>query len=71
MDRILYKKRTAQHLTMVLLTTMLLVGHVLSSAAQANVTITGKVTSTEDGSAIPGVNVYLKGTQNGTISGGD
>jgi hypothetical protein len=29
---------------------------------------TGKVTASEDGSALPGVNVYLKGTQSGTIT---
>jgi hypothetical protein len=30
--------------------------------------ITGKVTSSEDGSALPGVNVLVKGTTNGTVS---
>jgi TonB-dependent starch-binding outer membrane protein SusC len=30
--------------------------------------VTGKVTSTEDGSALPGVNVVLKGTTNGTVT---
>ena len=36
--------------------------------AWAQRTITGKVSSTEDGSTIPGVNVILKGTTNGTTS---
>jgi TonB-linked SusC/RagA family outer membrane protein len=31
-------------------------------------TVTGKVTSSEDGSALPGVNVVLKGTTNGTVT---
>ncbi|UII23487.1 SusC/RagA family TonB-linked outer membrane protein [Fulvivirga ligni] len=31
-------------------------------------TISGKVTSSEDGSALPGVNVVLKGTTNGTVT---
>ena len=31
-------------------------------------TITGKVTSAEDGSALPGVNVVVKGTSQGTIT---
>lgn len=31
-------------------------------------TITGRVTSYEDGSAIPGVNVVVKGTNNGTVT---
>ncbi|MDH4058142.1 MAG: TonB-dependent receptor plug domain-containing protein, partial [Cyclobacteriaceae bacterium] len=39
----------------------------LSSWAQER-TITGKVTSAEDGSALPGVNVLLKGTSNGTVT---
>lgn len=31
-------------------------------------TISGKVTSAEDGSALPGVNVVVKGTTNGTVT---
>lgn len=31
-------------------------------------TVTGKVTSTDDGSAIPGVNVLVKGTASGTVT---
>jgi len=31
-------------------------------------TISGKVTSSEDGGALPGVNVVLKGTSNGTVT---
>jgi TonB-linked SusC/RagA family outer membrane protein len=31
-------------------------------------TVTGKVTSIEDGSALPGVNVVVKGTTNGTVT---
>lgn len=34
-------------------------------------TVSGKVTSTEDGSALPGVNVVLKGTTNGTVTDSD
>jgi Ca-activated chloride channel family protein len=34
-------------------------------------TITGKVTSSEDGSAIPGVNILLKGTSRGTATAAD
>src|SRR5437868_4477473 len=33
--------------------------------------VTGKVTSTEDGSSIPGVNVVVKGTTNGTTTDAD
>ncbi len=31
-------------------------------------TVSGKVTATEDGSALPGVNVVVKGTTNGTVT---
>src|SRR5687768_12219422 len=34
-------------------------------------TVSGTVTSTEDGSALPGVNVILKGTTNGTATDAD
>ncbi len=34
-------------------------------------TVSGKITSSEDGSTLPGVNVVLKGTTNGTISDAD
>ncbi len=34
-------------------------------------TITGKVTSVEDGTALPGVNVVLKGTSTGTVTDSD
>ena len=42
-----------------------------SAAVAQERTISGKVTSTEDGSAMPGVNVVLKGTTNGTVTGND
>src|SRR5690349_5574839 len=34
-------------------------------------TVTGRVTATEDGSALPGVNVLVKGTTNGTMTDSD
>jgi TonB-linked SusC/RagA family outer membrane protein len=40
---------------------------VLSAWAQDRV-VSGRVTSTEDGSSLPGVNVVLKGTTNGTVT---
>src|SRR5687767_292039 len=42
----------------------------LYSLAQER-TISGRVTSTEDGSALPGVNVLLKGTTTGTATDSD
>lgn len=44
---------------------ILLIGSVLSAQDR---TITGKVTSSDDGSDLPGVNVTLKGTSKGTIT---
>lgn len=43
-------------------------GFLLAMQAQAQGTVTGKVTSQEDGSGIPGVNVLIKGTSNGTTT---
>lgn len=42
----------------------------LSAWAQERV-VSGKVSSQEDGSALPGVNVVLKGTTNGTVTDAD
>jgi TonB-dependent starch-binding outer membrane protein SusC len=39
----------------------------LSALAQER-TISGKVTSADDGGGLPGVNVLLKGTSNGTVT---
>lgn len=43
---------------------------VLSAWAQDRV-VSGRVTAAEDGSSIPGVNVVLKGTTNGTVTDAD
>jgi len=34
-------------------------------------TVTGRVTASEDGSSLPGVNVILKGTSNGAVTDAD
>ena len=39
------------------------IGFCISTVSAQTRTITGKITSKEDGSAIPGVNIVLKGTQ--------
>ncbi|MBC7922608.1 MAG: TonB-dependent receptor [Ferruginibacter sp.] len=45
---------------------------ILAGHAQAqDETITGRVTSAEDGAALPGVNVSVKGTSSGTATGAD
>lgn len=50
-----------------LLSFMLLSALITESWAQER-TISGNVTDIEDGSTLPGVNVVLKGTTNGTIT---
>ncbi|MBA4058395.1 MAG: hypothetical protein C0490_26995, partial [Marivirga sp.] len=50
---------------------MLVVSQTFAGNVRADVTVTGKVTSSDDGTALPGVNVYVKGTQQGTITDGD
>ena len=40
----------------------------LGFAPQQSRTITGRVTSDEDGNGLPGVNVLVKGTKNGTVT---
>lgn len=42
----------------------------ISAIAQER-SVSGKVVSTEDGSALPGVNVVIKGTTNGTVTDAD
>ncbi len=66
-----YKKRPDRRWWITLLTVMLLVSHVFAGTSRADVTVNGKVTAADDGSALPGVNVYLKGTQTGTITDGE
>ncbi len=48
----------------------LMLGFSMTLAAQDR-TVTGRVTSAEDGSAIPGVNIVVKGTTSGTNTGTD
>jgi TonB-linked SusC/RagA family outer membrane protein len=43
----------------------------VTSAFAQERTVTGKVTSAEDGSTLPGVNVVLKGTNSGTVTDSD
>lgn len=49
-----------------LLFTTLMMSLCLSTVFAQSRTVTGKITSKEDGSAIPGVNIVQKGTQKGT-----
>lgn len=47
---------------------MLLIALVACQVAMAQLTVSGKVLSGEDQSPVPGVNILVKGTTNGTIS---
>jgi TonB-dependent starch-binding outer membrane protein SusC len=50
---------------------LLLFSFVALTAVAQEVKITGKVTSSEDGSAVPGANVVVKGTSTGTVTDSD
>ena len=52
-----------------LLAVLGLIAGVDSTLLAQDRTVTGRVTSTEDGSAIPGVNVVVKGTNTGNVTG--
>jgi TonB-dependent starch-binding outer membrane protein SusC len=43
----------------------------ITSIAWSQNTVSGRVTSSDDGSGLPGVNVLEKGTQNGTVTNAD
>ena len=51
-----------------LLITTVVIGLCFSAVSAQTRTVTGKITSKEDGSAMPGVNVVIKGSQKGTGS---
>jgi TonB-linked SusC/RagA family outer membrane protein len=51
-----------------LLSFMLMFAFTFSESWAQERTVSGKVTSIEDGSTLPGVNVVLKGTTNGTVT---
>jgi Ca-activated chloride channel family protein len=53
------------------ITTMLILFAVAGVLTAQDRTISGRVTSMEDGSAIPGANVQVKGTTIGTVTGAD
>jgi Ca-activated chloride channel family protein len=47
---------------------LLMLASIATAVSAQNKTISGKVSSDDDGSALPGVNVVLKGTSNGTVT---
>jgi Ca-activated chloride channel family protein len=51
-----------------LILSLAMLGLLVSSAIGMDLKITGKVTSAEDGSSLPGISVVLKGTVTGTIT---
>ncbi|WP_448636115.1 SusC/RagA family TonB-linked outer membrane protein [Pedobacter panaciterrae] len=54
-----------------LLQSLFILAFIAGSAMAQNRTITGTVTDKEDGKPLPGVTVVVKGTKNGTQTGGD
>ncbi len=63
-----YKKGPGRRYWCMLLMVVLLGSNAFASTLRAEVTVTGNVTSADEGTGLPGVNVYLKGTQIGTIT---
>jgi len=58
-----------KRILLVCLTSMLI--HASNVLLAQDLAVTGKITSLEDGSALPGVNVVVKGTTTGTVSNAD
>jgi TonB-linked SusC/RagA family outer membrane protein len=63
-----YKQRQGRRRARLLALFMMLVVNAGMVFAANDITVSGKVTSAEDGTALPGVNVYVKGTQSGTMT---
>lgn len=61
------RKQYARYLLSLMLS-VLLIGNGLAAPLLQDNRVTGRVTSNEDGEAIPGVNIVVKGTQTGTIT---
>lgn len=62
------KRKPCGRYALSLLFSLLLAGNGVASAVLQEVKVTGRVTSAEDDSGLPGVSVLLKGTQQGTIT---
>jgi len=63
-----YKMKLFRRYFFSLLTVMMLFNQVFADTGFADVTITGKVTAADDNGGMPGVNIYIKGTQFGTTT---
>jgi hypothetical protein len=65
-----YSEKTVKHMKRTLLNLLVALTLLHTSAWAQEGTVTGKVT-TPEGSPLPGVNVLIKGTANGTITDTD
>ncbi len=65
-----YPRISCKGYVLSLLTAALMVSQVFAGTIRAEMTVMGKVTDAESGNTLPGVNVYVKGTQIGTITDG-
>ena len=66
-----YKKKPRTGILFSLVAAMLFISQAIAGPPGPAVTVSGKVTAADDGSPLPGVNVYVKGTQVGTITNGE
>lgn len=62
------KRKQCGRYTLSLLFSLLLVSNGFAIPSFQEIRVTGKVTSSEDGSGLPGVSVLVKGSQQGTIT---
>lgn len=65
------KRKQCWRYVLSLLFALLLIGNGFAIPLLQEVTVRGRITSTDDGAGLPGVSVLLKGTQQGTITDAD
>jgi TonB-linked SusC/RagA family outer membrane protein len=66
-----WKRKQCGRYVLSLLLSLLLVGNGFATPSFQEIRVTGKVTSSEDNSGLPGVSVLVKGSQQGTITDAD
>ena len=71
MQHFLLRETTKQRKGLTIAALILLTGFLATTSAWGQIAVTGKITSGEDRGPLPGVNILIKGTTNGTISDAD
>ena len=71
MQHFLLRETTKQRKGLTIAALILLTGFLATTSAWGQIAVTGKITSGEDRGPLPGVNILIKGTTNGTITDAD